>query len=59
MFNQEVPVWVLWLFLKTLHSGWSVSVPYQLLNLLILIPTYNSIESPIDKRKKTAQKCCM
>lgn len=59
MFNQEVPVWVLWLFLKTLHSGWSVSVPYQLLNLLIFIPTYNSIESPIDKHKKTAQKCCM
>lgn len=59
MFSQEVPIWVLWLFLKSLHSGCSVSVPYQLLNILIIIPTYNSVEPPVDKHisKKTAQKC--
>lgn len=57
MFSQEVPILALWLFLKSLHSGWSVSVPYQLLNIFIITPTYNSIEPAIDEHKKTAQKC--
>lgn len=57
MFGQEVPVWALRLFLKGLHSGWSMSVPYQLLTILVIIPIYNSVEPLIDKHKKTAQKC--